>query len=1391
MNVAELIVEQALVSGVYLFLDEDKLKYRTREGEIEKALMIEIKNNKTSIIEYLKSVKQFSDREFYRIKRYTKTENPPLSYSQQRLWLIDKIQGSTQYNQPHLFELNGEFNQDAFQKAISSLIERHQVLRTVYIEDENEIYQKVKEDFNVIVERDSLEALTLELQKVKIQYKAQTEANRPFDLSKDLMLRTSILTLSNSKHILLLTIHHIATDGMSQAILMNELSLLYSNNIQGNTISFPQLTVQYSDYAQWQRDWLKSDELQCQLTYWNKRLTELPSVHSLPLDKRRPLEQTFNGSTVHQELDDELTGQIKSFCNVKEVTLFMMLQTAFALIISRYSNNTDIIMGTPIAGRAQKELAPLVGFFINTLLLRTDLRGNPRFDTLLETSKEHIFEAFAHQDIPFDFLVNELKPERSTSYNPLFQIMFTLQNMTMNQLELDNLVLKPITPSHTSSLCDLQLTVVDMGERISIVWGYNSDLFHATTIERMANNFLILLKSIIINSQEEVQSLNILSRNEYALLNECNGTDNDYSKTFCIHELFQQRVEQSPNAIALSFDQTSLNYSELNYKANQIAHYLVENYHIKPDTLVGICIENSLDLVVGILAVLKSGGTYVPLDPNYPDARLKFIVNDANISIVLTHSYLCESTPINDNQTVCLDDTTFLRTLHNYSGQNLSSAKLGLKLSNLAYVIYTSGSTGQPKGVMIEHQSVTNLAYNIDGIGLLENAQQWAWFASFSFDASIQGITQLAFGKSLVIISEQLKRDPIALANILPNIGVIDCTPSVVESWFVAGIEDKLPNLIVGGEAISEKLWTLLVKWQAKWNKKAINVYGPTECTVNTTYHTISGERTHIGNNLSNVSTFILDQNLNFKPIGATGELYIGGTGLARGYVNNSGLTATSFIPNPFYNENDASSSTRLYKTGDLARRMADGNLEFQGRIDHQVKIRGFRIELGEIEHVLNSHEAVKDVIVIAKNKQLVAYVVANIEKQYDDGLVLFSKTDSIALLRGYVGSYLPEYMVPSAFFLLDELPMTYSCKVDRKALPDISILQSEYIRPITKTELILCEIWQEMLSLERIGITDNFFELGGHSLMVIGLIKRINSTFNVQLRPTNLFELQNIKLIADYIEKDAEQFNIMANSSNESVVLLKQGNKALEPMYFIHPVGGKIVCYLTLINSLNYEGCIYAIQKNNPGLSGIEQMAETYADIISSHNNQLPCRLVGWSMGGVIAYEMAQKNNKIAIVDIIMIDSFNPGIIPSSATLSEQEHHSNIFSLLCIELGISFESMNHDYFSLTLDELLELGLLLGKKQGIFMSDFSLEELSTYFYTLLENHLSFLAYKPKNYVGKVHLIKSSEGAEKMPHGWDELVTDLSTTIIEGDHYSIMTKPSVLATVVQINKIVSM
>ncbi|MCP4996507.1 MAG: amino acid adenylation domain-containing protein, partial [Gammaproteobacteria bacterium] len=1072
------------------------------------------------------------------IQRVSRTDMLPLSFAQQRLWFLDQLEGpSATYNIPGAVRLTGSLNIPALRQSFTKIIHHHESLRTTFLTVEGQPQQVIHSAPTFVLPLVDLQHLPPTKQTRLIMALAGAEAQLPFDLSSDLMLRAILVQHEPDAFVLFTTMHHIAADGWSMEVLVQELSTLYAAFDQGKPSPLPDLTIQYADFAQWQRDWFQGEVLQEQLTYWQRQLANLPALLELPTDRPRPSVQTFRGRQFHFLMPQPLSQALQQLSLQSQTTLFMTLLAAFKVLLMRYSGQTDIVVGSPIANRTQRELENLIGFFVNTLALRSDLRGNPSFKELLNQVRQTTLAGYRHQDLPFEMLVEALQPERSLSHSPLFQVMFVLPNAPNTApIGRSDLTLSPFETEAVIAKFDLTLFITETEQGLHGAWEYNTDLFDTTTIERMTTHFQTLLQAIVANPEQPINAIRLLTKTEnHQLLVEWNDTQTDYPTDQCLHHLFEAQVERTPEAIALVFEEEHLTYRQLNRRANQLAHHL-QSLGVGPEVLVGVHMERSIEMVIALYGILKSGGAYVPLDPTYPQERLAFMFADAQTSIVLTQSHLAAQLPSQIDHIIALDEEWSAIT-----SANIDNPPQSVTAHNPAYVIYTSGSTGQPKGVQLEHQSVVNFLLSMAQTPGLKQSDRLLAVTTISFDiAVLELFLPLSVGASVEIVSQSVTTDGQRLLEKLPSATVMQATPATWQMLLAAGWS-KSPHLkiLCGGEALAKPLAKqLLRQGQTVWN-----MYGPTETTIWSAIKNVENSpgiigAEAIGRPIANTQLYILDDDYQPTPVGVAGQLYIGGDGLARGYRNRPDLTSEVFVPNPF-------GEGRLYSTGDLARYLPDGNIEFLGRTGHQVKIRGFRIELGEIETVLSQHPDVRETVVIAREdqsgqKQLVAYVIAQqstvnseqwtvtgeqdaVSSNQTNGKLLTDNRSLLTDLWRFVQVKLPDYMIPSAFMILDNFPLTPSGKIDRRMLPDPDFtagVSAGYVAPNTPTEATLAAIWTDILSVPHVGIHDNFFELGGHSLIATQVASRIRATFQVELPLRSLFEQPTIFGLANTLSQ-------------------------------------------------------------------------------------------------------------------------------------------------------------------------------------------------------------------------------------------------------------------------------
>jgi len=1084
----------------------------------------------------------------------------PASFSQQRLWFLQQLELSgAPYNVPRAIRLTGSLDVAALSRALAEIVQRHDVLRTNFVNVDG-LLQQIVTSYNTPLTVTDLSNLPSSERKSETEQLVAAEATRPFDLARGPVIRTTLLRLGEQEHVLLLTSHHIVSDGWSAEIFFRELGELYDAFVNGRPSPLSPLPIQYADFAEWQRDWLQGDVLEEQLAYWKKQLAGVNGVLTLPTDHSRPPVQTFRGAYKSLTLPGMLSEQIAEISRQHGVTKFMTLLAAFVALLARYTGEEDIVVGSPIAGRNRQEIEGLIGFFLNTLVLRADLSGNPSFSELLRRVREVALEAYAHQDLPFEKLVEELEPERSLRYSPLFQVLFSSQRATQMNFGLRWFTLEHLPTESNTSKFDLSLFVseetdvkaagLDRGPQAGSPLGvmvctaeYNTDLFDEATIERLLGHYHRILETGVAHPELKVSELPLLTEGQREqLVVDWNETGAEVP-IGTVDDLFEAQVARTPNGVAVKSGDQQLTYEKLNNRANQLAHHL-RHLGVGPEVLVAICVERSLDMIVGLLAILKAGGAYVPLEPEYPTERISFILEDSQARLLLTQEHLIHSLPVANVQTICLD-----RDWREIARESSENPTEGAASSNSAHLIYTSGSTGQPKGVLSAHRASVNRF-------------SWMWrqypFApgevgcqktALSFVDSIWEIFgPLLQGVPLVIIPDDTVKDPQRFVEALSvnKVTRLVLVPSLLRVILELGEDPgrQLPDLgycVCSGETLPVDLAT---SFRAQFPQaNLINLYGSSEVAADVTCYEVrntDGLATiPIGRPIANTKLYVLDSHLQPAPVGVPGEIYVGGEGLARGYLDRAELTAEKFVADPFSRESGA----RLFRTGDIGRYLTDGNIEYRGRRDTQVKVRGFRIELGEIEAQLASHPQVHQAIVIARDdergeKQLIAYVTAAEEAPANNEL------------RAHLRRKLPDHMIPAAFVLLDEFPLTASGKVNRLALPppgrDQLEANEDFVAPRTPTEEILAGVWADVLNTEDVGVNDDFFALGGHSLLLARLAARIRESFQLDLPLRDLFEGPTVAGISERIEATRRN-----SESFEDVPLISVSRAGALPLSF------------------------------------------------------------------------------------------------------------------------------------------------------------------------------------------------------------------------------------------------
>ncbi|MGK8171402.1 pyoverdine non-ribosomal peptide synthetase PvdD [Pseudomonas aeruginosa] len=1155
-----------------------------------------------------------------------------LSFAQERQWFLWQLEPeSAAYHIPSALRLRGRLDVDALQRSFDSLVARHETLRTRFQLEGGRSYQQVQPAVSVSIEREQFgeEGLIERIQAIVVQ---------PFDLERGPLLRVNLLQLAEDDHVLVLVQHHIVSDGWSMQVMVEELVQLYAGYSRGLDVVLPALPIQYADYALWQRRWMEAGEKERQLAYWTGLLGGEQPVLELPFDRPRPARQSHRGAQLGFELPRELVEAVRALAQREGASSFMLLLASFQALLYRYSGQADIRVGVPIANRNRVETERLIGFFVNTQVLKADLDGRMGFDELLAQARQRALEAQAHQDLPFEQLVEALQPERNASHNPLFQVLFNHQSEIRSvtpEVQLEDLRLEGLAWDGQTAQFDLTLDIQEDENGIWASFDYATDLFDASTVERLAGHWCNLLRGIVANPRQRLGELPLLDAPERRqTLSEWNPTQRECAVQGTLQQRFEEQARQRPQAVALILDEQRLSYGELNARANRLAHCLIAR-GVGADVPVGLALERSLDMLVGLLAILKAGGAYLPLDPAAPEERLAHILVDSGVRLLLTQGHLRERLPRQAGVEVLAIDGLVL------DGYAESDPLTTLSADNLAYVIYTSGSTGKPKGTLLTHRNALRLFSATEAWFGFDERDVWTLFHSYAFDFSVWEIFgALLYGGRLVIVPQWVSRSPEDFYRLLCREGVtvLNQTPSAFKQLMVVACsadmatqQPALRYVIFGGEALDLQS---LRPWFQRFGDRQpqlVNMYGITETTVHVTYRPVSeadlegGLVSPIGGTIPDLSWYILDRDLNPVPRGAVGELYIGRAGLARGYLRRPGLSATRFVPNPF----PGGAGERLYRTGDLARFQADGNIEYIGRIDHQVKVRGFRIELGEIEAALAGLAGVRDAVVLAHDgvggTQLVGYVVAD------------SAEDAERLresLRESLKRHLPDYMVPAHLMLLERMPLTVNGKLDRQALPqpDASLSQQAYRAPGSELEQRIAAIWAEILGVERVGLDDNFFELGGHSLLLLMLKERIGDTCQATLSISQLMTHASV----------AEQAACIEGQARESLLVPLNGRREGSPLFMFHPSFGSVHCYKTLAMALRDRHPVKGVVCR--ALLGAGREVPEWDDMVAEYAEQLlqehpegVFNLAGWSLGGNLAMDVAarleQRGRQVAFV--------------------------------------------------------------------------------------------------------------------------------------------------------------
>jgi amino acid adenylation domain-containing protein len=1100
---------------VFLSAQNGQLVINAPKGVLTVELKDQIRANKFQIISLLSAHANQSG--IAPIIKVSHENFPAISLQQERLWFLDQFEGeSSSYNLAASLRLRGSLNQRAMANSWKEIIRRHEVLRTGIIGVDGKPKAVVHTCADWAIATRSLRDLPKEEQEAEALKFAAAELRRPYDLSSAPAIRVFLLELDEEEHVLLFGVHHIVSDGWSLGVIGDEFIQLYTAYSENRPSPLPELPIQYLDYAHWHRQLMENGGMRSQLSYWKQTLAAPLPIVDLPCDRPRQAVSRNLGKRAQAALPAEIIASAKKVSMELDTTLFTTLLTVFNILLFRYTRETDIMVGTVAAGRSRPELEKLVGLFLNNLPLRANLSGDPTVRQLLIQVRENTLNAFANQDVPFGDLIEATQGPRDLNRTPLFQVMFILQNFPVRNQQLPGIQLSPLEFEIGTSRYDLTIEAGEAENQFQTVWEYNSDLFDDSTIQRMQGHFRRLLESALANPDQPISALNMITEEEKENLSAiCAGERLEYPRQSCIHDLFVQQATRNPQAVAVRFAEEELTYLNLHIRSNRLANRL-RAMGIGQNSLVAICLERSAEMAVALLAVLKAGGAYLPLDPQYPRDRVAFMLEDSAAAVLITEENLLGGLPSKVPTVICLhrDQESLQRESAEHPSSNTTP-------ENVAYVIYTSGSTGKPKGVEVTHSSVVNFVTSMrQAPGLTERDRLLA-VTTLCFDiAGLEFYLPLTTGACVVIAPQTALVDGTTLAQLIreSNITVMQATPVTWRLLLESGW-NGIPGfkILCGGEAVPRELATRLLNTGAEvWN-----LYGPTETTIWSTVHRIDSRHgsVPIGKPIANTQIYILDDRRQLTPRGVPGELYIGGDGLAKGYLHRRELTAERFVPNPI------ESAGKLYRTGDVARWLPDGNLEYIGRADHQVKLRGFRIELGEIETSIEQLPQVRQAVVLIRedapnNPRLTAYVTVRDEANVE-----------IKELRAALSSRLPEYMIPSQWIFLNEFPLTPNRKVDRRALPapENDVAESALSAPpTTESEIQVAEIWQELLNRKRVGVNDNFFDLGGHSLLVVQLQSRLRKQLDCKISLIELFQRTTVSSIATYLDEKKKNSKIL-----------------------------------------------------------------------------------------------------------------------------------------------------------------------------------------------------------------------------------------------------------------------
>jgi amino acid adenylation domain-containing protein len=1299
-------------------------------------------------------------------------DGAPLSFAQERLWFIDRLEpGSATYNIPAALRLTGALDVVALERALGEIVRRHEALRTVFSEVDGLPVQVISPFGGFALPVEDLSGLGEADREAAAGRRTSEEARRGFDLSAGPLFRASLLRLGAEDHVLLITMHHIVSDGWSGGVLFREMWALYEAYRAGRESPLPELPVQYADYAVWQREQLAGEALERHLSYWRERLAGAPELLELPTDHPRPAVQTFRGATVPVELSPELLERLQALGRSEGATLYMTVLAAFQVLLSKYSGSDDIVVGSPIAGRTRKEIKELIGLFVNTLVLRTDLSGDPSFREVLRRAREATLGAYEHQEMPFEKLVAELKPERSLSHSPLFQVVFTLESAGGGEGTLAGLEVSGAGAELASAKFDLSLMLKATAQGVRGGLNYSTDLFERGTVERMLGHLGRVLEQVAADPDVRLSRLELLGGVERALVLEAwNRTERPYPPGVCMHELFEAQVERTPGAVAVSFQGERVTYAELNARANRLAHHL-RALGVGPEVRVAVCINRGVDTLVALLAVLKAGGGYVPLDPGNPDDRLRYLLADSAPAVLLTGGPIAARLA---GAGVPLVDLGDLGAWDAYPASDPGRAEVGVGPEHLAYVIYTSGSTGRPKGVLVQHGSFVNLLAVTRAAFGVGPGDVMPALASSAFDMSLFEIPlPLISGAEVRLVPPLRVMEARALLDDIADATLLCTVPAVMRE--IVKVERQGPRLarlratFVGGEQVPADL---LAEMSAAFPAARTHViYGPTETTILTSTHEVPGDGAvaghPIGRPLGNVRLYVCDALGEPQPLGVAGELLIGGMGVARGYLGRPALTAERFVPDPFSTVPGA----RLYRSGDRVRWKESGVVDFLGRTDFQVKIRGFRIEPGEIEARLREHPAVRQAVVLAREdfpgkKLLVAYVVGE------------AAADA---LKAHLAASLPAYMVPAAYVRLEALPLTSNGKVDRRALPvpgAAAFARRGPEPPHTMTERVLAEIWAEVLGVKQVGRRDNFFDLGGHSMLAVQLVARVREALNPAATVTDVFTHPTLYELAARLQGAGEWYG-----TNHAIPLRETGSE--RPLFVSHDGVGIVFYGQILRPHLDPEIPVYALPgplNDTDELASLDDLVTRLVRMMTEVQPEGPYRVTGWSAGGVFAYAVAERLIRTgrAVEFVGLLDSYSP--TRGKKQDPPRERQFKVLELLARDCGVAPATPEALQVLREETEGLDLPAFIAacKARGLLPETLTVARAEQVDSRIALLKRSLAEYVPPPLPVPVYIFASDDAADNPRRGWEDMPGGAPFRVerVPGTHHTMWKKGNV-------------